>query len=180
VKAAIDSDGAALVASNTEGDAIGQLVASAFYLKAKAEAAKLALPGIESRLAQKHADVERLESALDRAVLNYLRGRANAVARAYRESYVELCRLHDQLRGIGTALATANASDDIIMSGVPLVVPNFNLQALGDGREYSRAANTLPWSQMFVPPTWHGRPRVAASATILTPASTTWSASRPN
>jgi hypothetical protein len=98
--------------------------------------AKRALPAAEAELARAEADVERLEAEKSKRVAAVLAERADVIAQTYREKFIELVALHDELAGIAGALA-ALGGGDIRLVHEPLQVPRFALPALSMGPEWT-------------------------------------------
>jgi hypothetical protein len=86
-------------------------------------------------LAKARSEIKRLEEEREKAIVEYLRTRADEYAAQYKLIFQALCRAHDQLVGISNALLARWDFPDIRM-GVPRIeVPRFNLPSMAFGGE---------------------------------------------
>ena len=129
---------AALADGDVSGDnSVAKLLASAETTAKAATGARAALPVIEAKLAEVRAEAARLQGDLRVAVIDYLRTRADEIARRYREHVEALFSLHDRLIGVSAALPLASSAGSTIQMVAPVVeVPRFALPATADRNEF--------------------------------------------
>jgi hypothetical protein len=131
---AIAADGGASLSRYSMGDApdseIGRLVMGEETLARAATAAKSALPNAVASLDNARGQVIALEGERNAELNRVVAVLADSEARAYRDAFQEMCRLHDRLAGYAR-VAQANLGDvQLIIE--PLKTPRFALPSLGN------------------------------------------------
>jgi hypothetical protein len=150
LQAAIAQDGGKALSEFASGTAtdtgMAELVIAEENQRKAAIAAKSALPSAIDALAAARSEAIRLAEMRREAVVDFLRMRADNLAREYTRTVGQLYQLHDALIGVSAALETSgDPQGEIVMTLSPIVLPNFNLPSGGSATgEYLATSRHLP------------------------------------
>jgi hypothetical protein len=133
LQAFIAADGGIALAAYSAGqttadDEIAKLIAAAKSTSEAAAAAKAALPTAETALGNARSQVTALDGEKAAEIARVVAHFADHLALAYKKSFAETARLHDQL--LGFARATSSIGGGVALIEDELTVPRFGLPSL--------------------------------------------------